>query len=183
VCCCRCAAGLSRFRSPRPWFSSSPFLTFHKAPDRIAGGCRGADLQSRIPELGPLCSSEGTAKERFISEVAMREARPGHIILRASRMLAESDWNGRDYKLKMEGPARYSAIPRSGGSRCSSARPSAVSTFRGTISSFKLPCTIRAGDGLAFIPASSDSVTNPTAHVEVWRQTGVVRPAPSLPSK
>jgi hypothetical protein len=34
----------------------------------------------------------------LISEVAMREPRPGHIVLRASKMLASSDWMGLDYR-------------------------------------------------------------------------------------
>jgi hypothetical protein len=40
----------------------------------------------------------------LISEVAMREARPGHMILRGTRMLADSDWNGRQYRLKVHTP-------------------------------------------------------------------------------
>ena len=35
----------------------------------------------------------------FISEVAMHEKRPGHIVLRASKVLASSSWVGNEYKL------------------------------------------------------------------------------------
>jgi hypothetical protein len=34
----------------------------------------------------------------FIAEMAMRERRPGHIVLRASKVLAKSLWTGSDYK-------------------------------------------------------------------------------------
>ena len=34
----------------------------------------------------------------LISEVAARESRPGHIVLRASKMLASDDWMGRNYR-------------------------------------------------------------------------------------
>jgi len=44
-----------------------------------------------------VCS--GAAGEgMLISEVAARESRPGHIVLRASKMLASIDWMGEDYR-------------------------------------------------------------------------------------
>lgn len=57
-----------------------------------------------------LCSSNGNGEGGFISELAMREARPTHIVLRASLMLANSDWNGRDYKLVKSTPAEMNAF-------------------------------------------------------------------------
>jgi hypothetical protein len=33
----------------------------------------------------------------FIAEMAMREERPGHVIQRASKALASSEWSGRGY--------------------------------------------------------------------------------------
>jgi hypothetical protein len=53
-----------------------------------------------------LCSSDDRGEGLLISEMAMREQRPGHIILRASRMLADSDWIGRGYSLKMDTPEK-----------------------------------------------------------------------------
>ena len=46
-------------------------------------------------------SSEGM----MVSEVAEREARPGHIVLRAGKMLASEDWMGRDYQLRFRDQA------------------------------------------------------------------------------
>jgi len=46
-----------------------------------------------------LISSDARGEGMFVSEVAMAEKqRPGHTILRASKMLATSAWNGNDYK-------------------------------------------------------------------------------------
>ncbi len=39
-----------------------------------------------------------TSEGVFISEVAARESRPGHIVLRASKMLASEDWMGSHYQ-------------------------------------------------------------------------------------
>jgi 4-amino-4-deoxy-L-arabinose transferase-like glycosyltransferase len=49
-----------------------------------------------------LVSSEGEGRDgegMFISEIAMREKRPSHIVLRASKVLSQSDWMGARYKL------------------------------------------------------------------------------------
>lgn len=49
-------------------------------------------------------SSDATGEGIFISEVAMREARPGHKVVRSSKLLASSTWGGGDYKAKVAGP-------------------------------------------------------------------------------
>jgi 4-amino-4-deoxy-L-arabinose transferase-like glycosyltransferase len=46
-----------------------------------------------------LVSSDERGEGMFISEFAMQEPRPGHIVLRASKMLASSRWSGAQYKL------------------------------------------------------------------------------------
>jgi hypothetical protein len=45
-----------------------------------------------------LVSSDPTGEGMFISEVAMHEKRPGHIVLRGSKVLADSNWTGRTYR-------------------------------------------------------------------------------------
>ncbi len=47
-----------------------------------------------------LVASEGDGEGMLIDEVAMREARPSHFVLRASKMLGRSDWNGGHYAPK-----------------------------------------------------------------------------------
>lgn len=79
------------------------FLVKDFAP--LAGSHRGFSavaeaLLSRTDFRGAvvLVSSEGNGDGQFISETAMREIRPGHVILRASKVLASSFWSGADYR-------------------------------------------------------------------------------------
>ena len=44
-----------------------------------------------------LVSSDASGEGMFISEVAMRERRPGHVVMRASKSLANSRWDGGEY--------------------------------------------------------------------------------------
>jgi hypothetical protein len=126
-----------------------------------------------------LCSSEGNGEGILISEVAMREARPGHIILRASRMLADSDWNGRNYKVKMEGPPGIQRFLEA----------AAVDVVVLDLNSYhafehhkQLQATMK-GPGwrrIGLYPRAIDSFTDRNARIEVWRQAGVAKPAPSF---
>ena len=54
---------------------------------------------SRFQQSVILISSDSNGEGMFISEFAMREQRPGHIIFRASKVLARSKWSGRQYEL------------------------------------------------------------------------------------
>jgi hypothetical protein len=49
-----------------------------------------------------LVSSDARGEGQFISEMAMRERRPGHIVRRGTKDLASSDWAGRGLKLRFE---------------------------------------------------------------------------------
>jgi hypothetical protein len=51
-----------------------------------------------------LVASDPQGEGIFISEVAMRERRPGHIVLRASKVLSRSRWNGETYELLYNTP-------------------------------------------------------------------------------
>jgi Dolichyl-phosphate-mannose-protein mannosyltransferase len=50
-----------------------------------------------------ICGSP-TTEGILISEVAARESRPGHIVLRASKMLASEDWMGSHYQSLFQDP-------------------------------------------------------------------------------
>jgi len=54
-------------------------------------------LSDAAPDDETLVSSDATGEGIFISEVALHEARPGHIIQRASKSLASSTWSGSGY--------------------------------------------------------------------------------------
>jgi hypothetical protein len=64
----------------------------------------GAVTVTLLDEAGPddvfLVSSDARGEGMFISEVALRETRPGHVIQRASKALATSSWSGGGYAPK-----------------------------------------------------------------------------------
>jgi hypothetical protein len=126
-----------------------------------------------------LCSSEGNGEGILISEVAMREARPGHIMLRASRMLAESDWNGRNYKLKMNTPAE---IQRFLEEAAVDVVVLDVKPDHGFEHHKLLLGTIREPGWrrIAVYPRAVDPYTEPDSHIEIWRQSGAAKPAPTF---
>jgi len=49
-----------------------------------------------------LVVSDAMGEGAFISEVAMHEQRPGHIILRSSKFLSTSRWNGANYQMRFQ---------------------------------------------------------------------------------
>lgn len=51
-----------------------------------------------------LVSSDECGEGAFISEIAMREQRPGHIVLRASKFLSKSRWDESNYELLYSTP-------------------------------------------------------------------------------
>lgn len=51
-----------------------------------------------------LVSSEGYGEGVFIAALAARDARPQHRVLRASKVLSTSTWDGTDYRLSYETP-------------------------------------------------------------------------------
>jgi hypothetical protein len=51
-------------------------------------------------------SSDARGEGMFISEIAMRERRLGHVVHRASKLLASSSWSGQDYEAKAEDAAQ-----------------------------------------------------------------------------
>ena len=56
-----------------------------------------AMLAEAAPADVTLVSSDARGEGMFISEIAMREQRPGHVIQRASKSLAKSAWSGSGY--------------------------------------------------------------------------------------
>ena len=84
----------------------------HYGFDRAAALIERPDFKDTVI----LVSSEsegGEGEGMLISEVAMREKRPSHIILRATKMLSQSDWLGAHYKLLYHTPAQIMSFLRS----------------------------------------------------------------------
>lgn len=59
-----------------------------------------------------LVSSDAIGEGMFIAETAMRERRPGHVIRRASKLLADQKWHGGGYQPKVEQSADLVALLR-----------------------------------------------------------------------
>ena len=109
----------------------------------------------------------------------MREARPGHILLRASRMLAESDWNGRNYKLKMKTPAEIQRFLEEAAVDVVvlDGKPDhGFEHHRQLLATVREPGWRRIG----VYPRVIDSFTEPDTRIEIWRQSGVAKPAPTF---
>jgi hypothetical protein len=60
-------------------------------------------VQEVLSRTGPsdavMVSAEGFGEGVFIAELAEKESRPGHRVVRASKALSSSTWNGSDYRL------------------------------------------------------------------------------------
>lgn len=88
-------------------------------PAKACGGFRPIVEQLvQEPELDRsvlLIASDVLGEGMFVAEAAMGEPRPGHVILRASKVLASSDWNGENYRpifhSAQELVARLESIP------------------------------------------------------------------------
>lgn len=53
-----------------------------------------------------LISSDALGEGMFISELAMRQPHPAHIVLRSSKVLSKTDWNGDNYRSLFHTPAQ-----------------------------------------------------------------------------
>jgi 4-amino-4-deoxy-L-arabinose transferase-like glycosyltransferase len=60
-----------------------------------------------------LISSDPRGQGMFIAEMAEREDRPAHIILRADKVLSTSDWHGREYRSYFNTPEKMMDYLRS----------------------------------------------------------------------
>ncbi|MGQ0720468.1 MAG: ArnT family glycosyltransferase [Candidatus Eiseniibacteriota bacterium] len=65
-----------------------------------------ADLLSRddLSESVLLVSGDALGEGMLVAEIAMREKRPGHVVLRASKVLSESGWMGEGYSSLFDTP-------------------------------------------------------------------------------
>ena len=79
-----------------------PWLWYRQAP---SGYC---DLvrQLHLPARMLVSSARGANGEgAWIAEVSVAERYPASLVARASKVLAESDWNGKHYKLQVQTPS------------------------------------------------------------------------------
>ena len=81
----------------------------HFGFDRVSERLQQPDFSSSVI----LVSSEADGEGMLISEMAMRERRPSHFVLRASKMLGTSNWNGMHYELLYKTPDELMKFLRS----------------------------------------------------------------------
>ncbi len=82
------------------WFALRVFTIPQKPVDCSSDAAQVA-LQISLGPSGRLLVAGGSSSEgAFVAEVARREKRPGHCVLRASKMLMDSDWSGAGAKLR-----------------------------------------------------------------------------------
>jgi hypothetical protein len=59
-----------------------------------------------LPQTIFLVSSEATVETTFVAEIAMRDRRPNHFVLRASKMLARMTWGAEKYESRVANEAQ-----------------------------------------------------------------------------
>jgi hypothetical protein len=87
--------------------AASGFLlqSFTLPPKSRIGVGEAAAIALRDTPPGPyLVSGSGSIEGSFIAELAMGDKARRHTVLRASKILASSDWNGSDYRLLFSRP-------------------------------------------------------------------------------
>lgn len=70
----------------------------------------GAD--SRLARAAVLIASDPKGEGAFISEMALLDRRPQHVVLRGSKMLATSDWTGNHYTPRFAEPSALADMLR-----------------------------------------------------------------------
>lgn len=78
-----------------PWRSQKAWTGFAPVADGVVAAQAGKGA-------AVLVSSDATGEGMFISEIAMRNPRPGIPIRRASKELGKMEWSGRDYQAKFD---------------------------------------------------------------------------------
>lgn len=80
---------------------------------RANSGFGAPNAQVLVPTLGQkpvvLLATDQTGESMMLSDLVQREARPGHFVLRASKVLADQTWVGGDYSLRYHSPAEVLA--------------------------------------------------------------------------
>jgi hypothetical protein len=85
---------------------SAPYRGFSEVAEQLL-------VQSRFEESVLLICSDARGEGMLISEVARRERRPGHVVLRGSKVLSSSSWFGESYRLLYSTPAETMGFLRS----------------------------------------------------------------------
>ena len=86
-------------------FAAQTFAIPHKHPRGFEEAADALEARADFRDAVFMVSSESDGEGLLISEIAMRDAhRPGHIVLRAAKVLGQSDWQRNRYKLLYSTP-------------------------------------------------------------------------------
>jgi hypothetical protein len=89
-------------------FATETFKLHRKEFTGFAGVVQCLLSKPELQNAVFLITSDTSGEQMFISEVAMLEPRPGHIILRGSKVLASSTWTSAQYRLLYRTPEEVS---------------------------------------------------------------------------
>jgi hypothetical protein len=101
--------------SRRPWavgIAAAAALAFFpwSRYQQLPAGYRELALQIRQPERMLVSGTQSWAEGSWIVLASLREARPSSVIVRASKVLAQSDWNGDHYQPVADTPRQAAEI-------------------------------------------------------------------------
>jgi hypothetical protein len=88
---------------PLLWLAAlAGFLVTFELPSKRNTGFQpavaGLLADERLDQAVFLIASDAIGEGAFVSEVALHEPRPGHVVLRGSKVLSRSTWTGGDYQ-------------------------------------------------------------------------------------
>jgi hypothetical protein len=141
-----------------------------------------AAFVSQIAALPPsaevLISSDARGEGAFIAEIAMNEPRPTRVIRRASKILASSDWMGRDYAPRSsETSELLEGLHRQ--------RIGAVVTDQSIPPTHRLPhhdqlenAIAERGSGFAWVTSVQSQRASPGGELQLWKLGTSAEPPP-----
>ncbi len=83
-------------------FALEAFTVPVKPHDHFAEAAAAALAACPSPDDRLFVAGSGSGEGAFIAEVAMREKRPGHFVLRASKMFADTDWENAHMAMRYQ---------------------------------------------------------------------------------
>lgn len=91
-------------------FVAERFRLVRRSPQGFAEAAAAVTSRQELRHSVILVSSLLGGEGAFIAEVALREPRPGRIVLRATKVLASSGWSGEDYQLRFHSAKEVAAF-------------------------------------------------------------------------
>lgn len=91
-------------------FLAERFRLVRHSPQGFAEAAAAITSRQELRDSVILVSSLLGGEGAFIAAVALRERRPGRIVLRATKVLASTGWTGHSYQLRIQSPEEVAAF-------------------------------------------------------------------------